>query len=513
MNAPVGLRTPSRLSRAKALIAAGVLALSACGGSDAPPSAAESSDVALVGTRPGPTPFVSFVSLEGRSAARLAAVRFTIARKGAAVSDPVSVRYGIAALKRRGFATPEGNSLTLPVFGLYAGFQNQVSIELEFDDASRQVLAMPIVTGAYVDPTATYDRPVVRIRRTAGDGLGFSYFFMKSAMGAPIVVDTDGEIRWAMPGLVDAFSSALVDNAFVVGDRDAPVLRRLEFDGQIREMPLSSSIYTHFHHNIDPGKQGLLVELDSTVAGVQNVESSIVEIDAEGQVLKEWDMAALLGAYMRDQGDDPSTLIRPGADWFHVNAATYDPRDDGLIVSSRENFVAEFDYQTGALRWVFGDPTKFWYSFPSLRAKALQLAAGGLYPIGQHATSITADGTLMLFNDGLGSLNQPAGQPAGESRTYSAVSTYAIDPQAMTATEVSRFDYGQSIYSDICSSAYEVADRSLLVSYAVAESRTKARLVGLDAARTVRFDFEYATSGCSTSWNAQPIAFENLRVD
>jgi hypothetical protein len=51
----------------------------------------------------------------------------------------------------------------------------------------------------------------------------------------------------------------------------------------------------------------------------------------------------------------------------------------------------------------------------------------------------------------------------------------------------------------------------MLVNYAVADGRTKARLVGLDAAHNVSFDFEYITSTCSTSWNAIPIHLENMQ--
>jgi arylsulfate sulfotransferase len=215
---------------------------------------------------------------------------------------------------------------------------------------------------------------------------------------------------------------------------------------------------------------------------------------------------------MRDQGDDPDAFIRPGVDWLHMNGATYDPRDDSLIVSSRENFLIKIDYTTGDVIWILGDPTKYWYTFSSLRAKALTLEPGGLHPIGQHAPSITSDGLLMVFNDGLASRNQPTGQPAGESRTFSTVSAYEIDQTSFTAHEAWRFDYGQSILSTVCSSAYEARDRSILVNYAVASGSTKARLVALNAAQDVVFDFEFGTTGCTTSWNAQPIEFDDLLV-
>jgi arylsulfate sulfotransferase len=119
----------------------------------------------------------------------------------------------------------------------------------------------------------------------------------------------------------------------------------------------------------------------------------------------------------------------------------------------------------------------------------------------------------MLFNDGLGSVNQPAGEPAGQTRTYSAVSAYSIDQASMTATEVWDSDAGQAIYSAICSSAYGAADQSILVDCATASNRTEALLVGLDSSHKVVFEFEYPTTACNTSWNGRPISLDDLKVN
>jgi len=76
------------------------------------------------------------------------------------------------------------------------------------------------------------------------------------------------------------------------------------------------------------------------------------------------------------------------------------------------------------------------------------------------------------------------------------------------------FDYGQTIYSKICSSAYEAfGGQSILVDFAVADNYAHARLVGLDPNHNVVFDFQYATVPCDTSWNAEPIAFDSLSIN
>ena len=163
----------------------------------------------------------------------------------------------------------------------------------------------------------------------------------------------------------------------------------------------------NFHHNIDPGKTGILLEADTT----SFYESVIMEVDFSGNVLKTWNLANIISAAMRAGGDDPSQFVYPTpTDWFHNNAATYNRADDSLIVSSRENFVICIDYETRAIKWILGDPTKKWYQFPSLRRFALTLAPGSLPPIGQHAVSITHDQDLLLLDNGFPSAFQSHGE-------------------------------------------------------------------------------------------------------
>jgi len=505
--------------RSASWLAVGILPiwLQGCGdhGSGAPaPTLASASDAAIVDTLHGVTPFISFAELRGKALGGVTTVTYRIDPRPGTSSRPVSVQRTVDALRRRGFADGNANAITLPVFGLYADFSNHVSIDLTFSDASTQSLSVDIAAPAYVDPNGVYDHMTILKSRGAGDSLGFDFFAMKSGLGSPVVVDSDGYVRWVGSFASSATTSTFESLGFLVGDAASTSLHRLELDGSSSEMQVSSPVYTKFHHNIDPGKVGLLVEMDSTANGVSNVESTLTEITDSGVVLKEWDLAAILSEYMRNAGDDPTAFVRPGIDWFHLNGSVYDPRDDSVIVSSRENFLIKLDYATGEIRWILGDPTKYWYTFASLRAKALLLEQGGLYPIGQHAPSITSDGLLMIFNDGGQSSFQPTGAPAGEERTFSAVSAYDIHPDSLSATEAWRFDYAETIFSDVCSSAYEAgSSKSILVTYAVAEARAKARLVGLDGSKNVVFDFEYANSKgpCTTSWNAIPVSFDALR--
>lgn len=486
-----------------------------CGGDNDLSLAARSTQTLTVArTDAGSTPFIAFVSLVGDGLDDVSSYRYTIAPRPGAVAAPVAVSYLRAAMESRGYLAAGRNTASLPVFGLYAGGFNQVRLSLQFVDGSVRDIDLEMTTPAYTDPDNVYTQPTVVRKAASAIGLGFSYIFLKSALSGPVIVDIDGAVRWVGPAGLNAYSSAFEADGFIVGATNVASFSRLRLDGlQADPVVLQAPSFTAFHHNISPGKNGWLGEFDAVTAGVPNIESIIAEFDAMGNVVGSWDFAEIIAAYMRSQGDDPSAFVRPGIDWFHMNAAVYDPRDDTFVVSSRENFVAKIARRTGELLWLLGDPTKYWHSFPSLRGKALQLGAGGFYPVGQHAVSITRDGLLMLFDNGLASTNQPAGVPIGESRTYSAVSAFAIDAANRSARPVWRFEYGRSILSDICSSASETRSGAYLVSYAAADSRRAMRLVGLDAERQVVFDLQYRNpSPCRSGWNAEPIDLDRLIV-
>jgi hypothetical protein len=180
-------------------------------------SAAETSDIKWDSSEPGITPFISFVHLVGQSLSAVRTVSFEIEPKPDSVSAPVRVTYTLESLRSRGRLTSD--LLVLPVFGLYAGFANPVSIDLTFDDGSMQTIDSTLTTAAYTDPNGVYDHPVFIERREAGSELGFDFFALKSDLGTPVIIDTDGTIRWVGVSSEGSIPSVFTDNGFVIGDR------------------------------------------------------------------------------------------------------------------------------------------------------------------------------------------------------------------------------------------------------------------------------------------------------
>jgi arylsulfate sulfotransferase len=335
------------------------------------------------------------------------------------------------------------------------------------------------------------------------------------------VLDTDGNVRWAytyadsriFTGPFSPESSAWYDNGFLVGGIDTLGMARIQLDGSftyVATANFAAQNISTFHHNMEKGKAGYLAlpnyqALPNISTG--NIESDVIEFNPDtGEVLKSWDLKKILTDYITSSGDTVKQFFYTPS-WFRVNSAAYDPTDNGLVVSSRENFVIKLDYDTGKIRWIFGDPSKYWYTdFPSLRAKALTLNPGGIYPMGQNAVSITGQGKLLMFNNRSVSSFQPMGANEVNS-DRSLVSYYSTDGNSKTATEIWQFDHPSKLYAPYCSSAYMANDKSMLILY----SSATGRITGVDANKNIVFDYSYAGSNyCAESWNATPIPFGNL---
>jgi hypothetical protein len=478
-------------------------------------SFADDTTIRITGFTAGITPFNGKVALDVSNTSVLKSIQFTIDPKPGAVARPLSGTYSNNYLVSRGFENPHTGNILLPVYGLYAGRINIVRMTYRFVDGSSKQNQTTVRTATFNDEGCGYNNPTKLQPRTNSTELSYDYIFDRSACGdfSPIILDSDGALRWVSPlttqGALNA-SSTFFDNAVYV--TQGSKLFRIGLDETITMLKDYSDMgVINMHHNIDPGKNGILIEPDTT----SYFESTILEVDSnDGHVLKTFNMATIIGAAMAAGGDDPSDFIFPRPiDWFHNNGAAYNRADDSLIVSSRENFVIGLDYNTGVIKWIFGDPTKKWHQFSSLRKFAVTAAPGSLYPIGQHAPSITYDQGLLLFDNGQNSQFQ---NPPGAQREYASPRKYTLDLVNKVATEVWNFPMNQNIHCPFCSSVYEDAPHNYLIDYAFVNGGLPGRpnfaqLLGLDADGEKIFYYQYSTVGCNTAYNSIPIHLENTK--
>ena len=376
---------------------------------------AHDTTIRITGQTPGATPFISKLSLTASNTTVLKSIQFTIDPKPSSVTRPISATYANYYLIDRGFENPQTGEIVLPVYGLYDGYANTVTLTYRFFDGSSKQANITITTATFNDPCG-YKNPTILQQRTSAP-LSYDYFMVKGGCSnfSPAIIDSDGALRWVGTAGFSHNASTFFDNGVYIPHNGQ--LYRIELDGAFTAIAdYHDQGVTYFHHNIDPGKVGLLLEVNTT----SYYESTVLEVDAHsGSVLKTWNLANIISAAMRAGGDDPSQFVYPDPnDWFHNNSVAYNRADDSLIVSSRENFLICLDYDTGTIKWILGDPTKKWYQFPSLRRYALTLAPGSLAPVGQHAVSVTFDQNIMVFDNGLSSLFQ---RPPGANVSFQAL--------------------------------------------------------------------------------------------
>jgi arylsulfate sulfotransferase len=467
-----------------------------------------SGGITVTGQTAGPTPFIAFITLSASQPNTVKSIRFTIVPKPGSVTRPLSATYSKSYLQSRGDFDSSTGQINLPVFGLYSGYTNTVQLRYLFTDGSSQQDSVSVTAVAFAD-SCPYDARTTVQARTNTKDLSFDYMLLRDACSnnSPTIMDTDGNRRWVGTAAVTSYTGGFFYNGVFVGSQTSPNLYRIEMDGTFAPVGDFTGTDIHnFHHNIDLGKHGgLLVEADTQT----QVESTILEVNAvTGAILKRWNMADIISAAMTAGGDDPTQFVYPSpTDWFHNNTTTYKKSDDSLIVSSRENFVIALDYESGAIKWILGDPTKKWHQFPSLAAYALNVPSNSLPPIGEHALSITKDDNLLMFDNGRNSIFQ---NPMGLNRGYSSPRKYNIDLTNNTATELWNYPNSQSIFSQFCSSVYEDASANYLVDYALFGNPTNTKLLALTSAGAKVFDYQWPTTNCNTDFNALPIHLERL---
>ncbi|MGC2625586.1 MAG: aryl-sulfate sulfotransferase [Candidatus Udaeobacter sp.] len=467
---------------------------------------ADDTTVTITGNTAGATPFISKLTLEVSNTSVLKSVQFAIDPKPGSVTRPLSGTYSNDYLVSRGFE--EAPEIILPVYGLYAGYRNTVRLTYRFQDGSSKQAVTSIAAATFDDPCG-YDNPIIVSARTNNIDLSYDYIMLKGDCGyfEPAIIDTDGALRWVGTANIAAGNFIFFDNAIYLGR--GHLLSRIELDGAFTQIGDYSGLgVVNFHHNIDRGKVGIILDASTTT----NFESTLIEVDVSGTVLKQWNMASIIRAAMIAGGDDPSQFVYPApTDWFHLNGSAYNRADDSLVISSRENFLICLDYETNAIKWILGDPTKKWYQFPSLRKFALTVSPGSLPPIGQHAPSITYDQNLLVLDNGQKSVFQA---PSGDQRDYASPRKYSLDLAAKTATEVWNFPMNELVHCPYCGSAYEDAPKNYLIDYALENPNGQngfAHLVGLNAAGETIFSYRYPTTSCGKIYRAVPIHLENTK--
>ena len=475
---------------------------------------ADDNDFVIGAQEAGASPFIKKVDITVTDPAAIRSIGFKIDPKEGSVTRPVSATYLPNYLDRRQFFDQSTKTYKLPVWGLYQGRANNVTVKVLYNDLSSDELSVVIATEAFSD-ACNFDSPTVVKPRTNTTDLSFDFMLVAGdcSVNSPTILDTDGEIRWVGTANSRELSTTFYENGVYIAE--GTQLLRIEMDGEVTVIgDYAAHGVVEIHHSIDVGRDGLVLEVDT----LDYLETVNFEVHPyTGEIQQMWNFADIIGDAIRAAGEDPgdpndrNSFIRKdpnpyqgddGADWWHNNSTTYRSSDNTLIVSSRENMVVAVDYDTKEIKWILGDSTKRWYEFAGLREYALK-APGTPRPIGQHTVSITADNHLLLFDNGQQSLGHT---PAGMQRNTSAARKYALDLEAGVATQT--WSYSEpGVQSLFCSGVYEDAPQNYVITYSAVGGAS--RILAFTSTGQKVFEYRYVTPrGCDQAHRTIPIHLE-----
>lgn len=468
---------------------------------------ADDTTITITGTNPGVNALLKQLTLSASRTDVLKSVQFTVISKPDSLVRPLSATFSHDYLVAHNYLDATTGEIFLPIWGLYSNFTNAVTLTYLFQDGSSKQATTTIVTSVFTDNCGQFTPTKIQ-PRTNSTLLSYDYFFVRGICNdSPVILDTDGEVRWISPfsstPKVKQSSSNFFENSVYVTRQS--VLHRVDLDGTVSTVADYADLgVVEFHHNIDPGKYGMVLDATTT----DFVESVNIEVDAAGNVIRMWNIANIISAAMIAGGDDPSGFVYPSPnDWFHNNSVAYRRSDNSLFLSSRENFVICLDYETLAIKWILGDETKHWFEYPSLAQFALELAAGGIPPIGQHGVNITVDNNLLLMDNGRLSGFQ---MPPGMDLPFSLPRKYSLDVAAQTARELPDYPGTERYHSLFCGSAYEDAKNNYLTDYSSIIGGD-AELLAFDSSGEKVFEYSFPTKGCTVAYNSFPLHLESTR--
>lgn len=336
------------------------------------------------------------------------------------------------------YTFPNSKEHYLAIYGLYAGYDNIVTIE--YGDVKKSIIIeTDSLPDDFVLPTS-----VNGIREELDNDF---YFFTPSAKGYSAAYDINGDVRWYLTNYV------LWDNTRLKNGRMLVSTERLMYSPYymtgLYEIDMFGKIYKEYslaggyHHDYYELPNGnLLVASDDFGNDDGTVEDVIVEVDkTTGAIVKTFDLKKILN--MEDGKSENWTSY----DWFHNNSVWYDEKTNSITLSGRhQDAVINIDYNSGKLNWIIGDKTE--WSSEYQKYFFTPVGPDFEWQWSQHAAMITPEGYVFIFDNG-NNKSKIKDSYVDAENSYSRGVMYKIDTEKMTIEQVYEYgkERGSSFYS------------------------------------------------------------------
>lgn len=331
----------------------------------------------------------------------------------------------------------------LPIYGLYADYNNKVDISYTLSDGKKITKQVEIQTDKLPDdfvlPTS--------VKKDSSKLTNDLYFFTPSSKGYTCAYDVNGDVRWYLSNNA-VWDNTRLKNGHMMVSTERLVNSPYYMTG-LYEIDLLGHIYNEYslkggyHHDYFELPNGnLLVASDDFNNESGTVEDYIVELDrTTGNIIKTWDLKDILNM------EDGKSENWSSYDWFHNNSVWYDEATNSITLSGRhQDAVINIDYTTGKLNWIIGDPTN--WSSEYQKYFFTPVGEDFEWQWSQHAAMITPEGYVFIFDNG-NNKSKDSSKYVDATNSYSRGVMYKIDTDKMTIEQVYEYgkERGSSFYS------------------------------------------------------------------
>lgn len=331
----------------------------------------------------------------------------------------------------------------LPIYGLYADYNNKVDISYTLSDGKKITKQVEIQTNKLPDdfvlPTS--------VKKDSSKLTNDLYFFTPSSKGYTCAYDVNGDVRWYLSNNA-VWDNTRLKNGHMMVSTERLVNSPYYMTG-LYEIDLLGHIYNEYslkggyHHDYFELPNGnLLVASDDFNNESGTVEDYIVELDrTTGNIVKTWDLKDILNM------EDGKSENWSSYDWFHNNSVWYDEATNSITLSGRhQDAVINIDYTSGKLNWIIGDPTN--WSSEYQKYFFTPVGKDFEWQWSQHAAMITPEGYVFIFDNG-NNKSKDSSKYVDATNSYSRGVMYKIDTDKMTIEQVYEYgkERGSSFYS------------------------------------------------------------------
>lgn len=331
----------------------------------------------------------------------------------------------------------------LPIYGLYADYNNKVDISYTLSDGKKITKQVEIQTDKLPDdfvlPTS--------VKKDSSKLTNDLYFFTPSSKGYTCAYDVNGDVRWYLSNNA-VWDNTRLKNGHMMVSTERLVNSPYYMTG-LYEIDLLGHIYNEYslkggyHHDYFELPNGnLLVASDDFNNEAGTVEDYIVELDrTTGNIIKTWDLKDILNM------EDGKSENWSSYDWFHNNSVWYDEASNSITLSGRhQDAVINIDYTSGKLNWIIGDPTN--WSSEYQKYFFTPVGEDFEWQWSQHAAMITPEGYVFIFDNG-NNKSKDSSKYVDATNSYSRGVMYKIDTDKMTIEQVYEYgkERGSSFYS------------------------------------------------------------------